>query len=224
MQRIRDRLIEPERQPFVGRADELAALRHALTDDGAQVTQVYGIGGIGKTSLLNAFADEARQRGCVVVQLDCRDIQPSEKELLKALNTELGRAFSSFAALADYLAQLDARVVIALDTYEGFQLMDTWLREVFVPSLPDNARVFFFGREAPAAAWKTDWQGAFHCLHLWPLSAVDAAQLLREAGVAPLEAGRINQVVKGHPLGLKMAAAAVVGQPGHAFAELDSLH
>jgi hypothetical protein len=42
--------------------------------------------------------------------------------------------------IASRLGHVGARVVVTLDTYEVFRLMDTWLRQVFLPLLPDNVR------------------------------------------------------------------------------------
>ena len=51
------------------------------------------------------------------------------------------------------LGSLGPLVVLALDNYEVFRLMDTWLRQVFVPSLDANLRLIVAGREAPLPAW-----------------------------------------------------------------------
>ena len=43
--------------------------------------------------------------------------------------------------------------MLVLDHYEVFRLMDTWLRQVLVPALPDSARLLLASREQPVAAW-----------------------------------------------------------------------
>ncbi len=50
----------PNPEHFVGRADELAALRQSLSTDGAvtAITALKGIGGIGKTTLACAYANQ----------------------------------------------------------------------------------------------------------------------------------------------------------------------
>ena len=57
--------------------------------------------------------------------------------------------------LAESLGELSERVVLALDTYERLRLLDTWLRQVFIPALPDNVRVILSGREPPVTSWLT---------------------------------------------------------------------
>jgi ABC-type transport system involved in cytochrome c biogenesis ATPase subunit len=63
----------------VGRADERALFRSALAADTApfSVLYVHGPGGIGKSSLLQRFADDARQAGREVVRVDGRMVGPS---------------------------------------------------------------------------------------------------------------------------------------------------
>ena len=51
--------------------------------------------------------------------------------------------------IAARLGHVGAKVIVALDTYELFRLMDAWLRQVFLPKLPDNVRFVLCGREAP---------------------------------------------------------------------------
>lgn len=225
-QRIKDRLFKQERQNFVGRTRELATLLEALDDEGPLVTFVHGLGGMGKTSLLNALVETAWSQGVVVIPLDCRTIQPTERELLDAVQSRLGQAIDSLDTLASDLSQLGGRVILTFDTYELFRLLDTWLRQVFVPSLPDNVRVFFFSREAPVAAWTTTpgWQGLFRSLPLGPLDRQAAAELLAQAGVTAENIERINRFANGHPLALKLAAAALVEQPDLPLEELEARH
>jgi DNA-binding response OmpR family regulator len=92
--------------------------------------------------------------------------------------------------------------------------MDTWLRQVFVPALGDNARVYLFGREAPVSAWLASpgWHGLFRSVRLEPLDESEAAELLLRTGVAREDAPRINRVARGHPLALKLAAGVFTEQ------------
>ena len=54
---------------------------------------------------------------------------------------------------AERLGAGGRRSVVALDTYEAFGLLDTWLRQTFLPRLPDTVLTVMAGREAPSAAW-----------------------------------------------------------------------
>ena len=115
-QRLSNVLERQARKAFIGRDAELGALLRVLEPGGPRVAFVYGIAGIGKSSLLAAFAEEARRRGASVVRLDCRAVEPTEQGFL----AELGRAVGGRAARAEEAAAclggLGSRVVLALDT------------------------------------------------------------------------------------------------------------
>ena len=98
--------------------------------------------------------------------------------------------------------------MLALDNYEVFRLADTWIRQSFVPALPDNARLVLAGRQAAVSAWSTapEWAGLFCSIALRPLNEPEAGELLRRIGVSKSDAGRINRFARGHPLALKLAA------------------
>jgi len=66
-----------------------------------------------------------------------------------------------------------------------FVLLDTWIRQVFVPSLPVNARVAIGSRNPPSPAWRTapGWQGLFRSLPLDPLPEVRRCPVLDRLGV-----------------------------------------
>jgi AAA ATPase domain len=180
---------------LVGRDEQLAALTALLEPDPpALIAFVHGIAGIGKTALLRAFTVEAEERGARVVELDCRTIEPTERGFLQALGDRLD-------------LNSDRRVVVTLDNYEVFRLLDTWLRQEFVPGLPDAARVVFSGREPPVAAWLTapELDGLVSTVPLGPLANEDAERLLRDLGVSE----RVNRTLRGHPLAIKLAAATL---------------
>ena len=53
---LADLLIEQARRTFIGREQEMNALLQTLDESCPSVTYLHGIGGIGKTRLLSAFA------------------------------------------------------------------------------------------------------------------------------------------------------------------------
>ena len=91
-----------------------------------------------------------------------------------------------------------------MDNYQLFRVADTWLRQVLVPSLPDNVRVILCGREPPVSAWFVlpEWEGPFRSIPLSPLGEKDALELLSNAGVGEQDARRINRFAHGYPLAL----------------------
>jgi hypothetical protein len=172
------------------------------------------VAGIGKSSLLEVFAARVRATGGRVVRIDCRTVEPTVQGLLTELSDALGEPLLTVEEVGERLASFDERIVIALDTYEVFRLMDTWIRQVFIPSLPVNTRVAIASRNPPSPAWRTTpgWQGLFRSLLLEPLSETEALGYLTMSGIAPDVARRINLIARGHPLALGMAASIVLSE------------
>jgi Transcriptional regulatory protein, C terminal/AAA ATPase domain len=213
--RMKDVLLQRASEGFVGRAEELCILLNALDQGGPSVVFVHGIGGIGKSSLLDAFATQARAGGTTVLRLDCRTIEPSQPGFLHELGLATGGDATTVEEAADRLGSLGSRVVLALDAYEVFRFMDTWLRQVFVPALGENVRLVLSGREAPVVAWLSAWgsQGLLRSVRLGPLEEREAAEVLRRAGIGEGQVARISRLARGHPLALKLAAAALTERP-----------
>src|SRR3954469_17587159 len=69
-----------------GRERELASLQRVLDANGPRVAFVYGVAGIGKSALLNAFASGVRGSGTQVWRIDCAAIDPTESSFRAALD------------------------------------------------------------------------------------------------------------------------------------------
>jgi len=204
---MKDLLAQRANETFVGRTDELDTLLSIL-DDGPRIAFLHGIAGIGKSTLLEKFAERAQARGAVVLSLNCQAIEPTERGFLNGLSVAIGGRVTAAKRAAERLKSLGQRVILSLDNYEVFRLMDTWLRQAFLPFLPDNVRVVFVGRDTPPLAWliSPGWQGLVRTIGLGPLSEPEAAELLMHSGAAPEDARQINRFAHGHPLALKLAA------------------
>lgn len=215
VRRMRELLAQRAMEGFVGRGEEMGSLLHCVEGGGSLVVHVHGIAGVGKSALLEAFSAQARARGAAVVKLDCRAIEPTERGFLHELGAAIGGEILTAEEAAARLGRLGSRVVLALDTYEVFRLLDTWLRQVFIPALPENVRVVLAGRQPPVPAWLTspEWQGLFRSIPLEPLRDEEALELLSRAGIREEDARRINRLARGHPLALKLAASALMERP-----------
>lgn len=211
VQRMSERLANQAQQAFVGRHSELDALRAVLEARGPCVVHVHGLAGIGKTTLLERFACEARASGAVMIRLDCRSIEPTAAGLLQALGAAIGGVGQDIETLTARLEALGPVVILALDTYEVFRLLDTWLRREFVPLLPGNLRLLLFGREPPSAAWQAmpGWGQLLTAVAMTPLDEAQAGEILAGLGVGGKQAWLIARSTHGHPLALKLAATAV---------------
>ncbi len=208
---VRDVLAERAAGAFVGRCRERTLLREAVEGDERAVVFLHGIAGIGKTALLQAFAAEMRALGAPVVVLDCRSMEPTGRGVLGALGRAVPGTGGSLAALALRLGRLGPRVILALDHYEAFRLADAWLRQSFVPALPEHVRVLLVGRDPAGSAWLVSpaWAQLVRVVTLGPLDEVEAIDLLTRAGLSAASAARIARFAAGHPLALRLAASVL---------------
>lgn len=209
MRQLKDLLDHRLAVDFIGRSEELEFLLQTLDQDGPLVVYLHGIAGVGKSTLLEVFARHARTAGATVIRLDCQAIEPTEGRLLCELAVATGAAASSPQQLAARLGQVGTRVIVALDTYEAYRLMDSWLRQVFIPLLPDNVRFVLCGREAPVGAWLSapGWNGLFKAIRLDSFDQRSALEFLYRAGVPPDQAKHLEGMCRGLPLALSLAAS-----------------
>src|SRR5271165_2395315 len=215
MPRVRDLLDRRIAGSFVGRTEELGSLLEVLAEDGPVVVHLHGIAGVGKSRLLSAFAESARAEGASVIPLDCRGIEPTEAGLLNELRIASGGEAGSADEIASRLGHVGTRVIVTLDTFEVFRLMDTWLRRVFLPLLPDNVRFVLCSREAPVTALLSDpgWQSLFKSVRLEALNQQDASELLSCAGVTAENSRFLAGICHGHPLALTLAVSMQGAMP-----------
>ncbi len=178
--RLADRLSAARRSRFVGRAAELALLRAALAAPHLpfHLLWVFGPGGVGKTSLLGAFARLCGEAGWTATYIDARNIPPSPEPFLGAVGQAMG--VEGTGSPAEALATGAERHVLLIDTVESLVPLDTWLREVFLPQLPESTLVVLAGRTPPGPAWRGDpgWQALLRLLPLRNLSPAESRDLL----------------------------------------------
>jgi hypothetical protein len=213
--RLNTRLSRQASESFVGREVELATLLDFLEEDGPIVTYLSGIAGAGKSTLLATFAERARNAGATVLLMDCRLIEPTERGFLTELSHLTESEVENLEDAVEVLGTSDDTVVLGLDHYETFFLMDTWLRQELLPALPDSFRVIIASRQPPVPLWLTSprWHGLFRAMAIEALSHDSALSLLEKAGVEEPEAERLARVTRGNPLALKLAASAALSHP-----------
>ncbi|MFL5863691.1 MAG: winged helix-turn-helix domain-containing protein, partial [Solirubrobacteraceae bacterium] len=176
------------------------------------VAFVHGIAGVGKSMLLNAAAVDARARGTLVVALDGRAFEPTERGFLTSLGSALGTPLPTIASAVGALAGGE-RVLLTIDTHEQLRLLDAWLRHALVPALTHNARLLLAGRDAPSA-WRRDLGDLLRTIRLENLNDGAARIVLCRVGVDAAIAGRVARLARGHPLSLQLAAGALTERPG----------
>lgn len=215
--KISDRLSDVAISSFIGRQNELALLSSAIRSDDLPfvVAFIHGPGGIGKTLLvkvlLSSFGPDVHK-----YVMDCRHIEPTPHGFLGALGGALDiKDEPNHQSIVRHLSATGQRTVLALDTYETFGLMDTWLRQEFVPNLTENALIIIAGRQAPNEAWFTapGWQGLCREIELRGLSGDEAREMMESRGLTPLQVEGVQRFARGYPLVLEMATAAIRTQP-----------
>ncbi|HEX2078764.1 MAG TPA: ATP-binding protein [Longimicrobium sp.] len=221
--RLADRLGALRRQRFVGRESERALFRSAL---GAphlpfNVLHVYGPGGVGKTTLLREFAVLAAEAGATAAQLDVRNVEPAPEAFQGALAAALG---APDAPPADTLAARGGTAVILVDTCELLRPLDAWLREEFLPQLPERTLTVLAGRDPPAEAWRSDpgWRALVRVIPLRNLGPDDVRSYLARRDVPAEQHQAVLDFTHGHPLALTLVADVIEQRPGQRFAAAES--
>lgn len=216
--KISDRIEKKDLKYFVGRENELETILGIIKKKEPlfYVTYIHGIGGIGKTCLIQKIINSLKSK-IIFIYLDCRLIEPTEKGFLTALSKELDlkRSIIDLKTVVNKLEKLKGRSVLVLDTYETFGLMDTWLRKTFIPTLPDDFQTLIVGRQPPNTAWLTSsGLGTFFKeIELEELSYNDSLELLNSKGITEGQSSDIYSFSRGHPLAIELASRSFRTRP-----------
>ena len=90
-ERLADTLAAAGRRRFVGRTAELAAFE-AVLDRSEPISAIWlsALGGVGKTALMQAWADLARQAGWPVARMDGRTVRLAPQTFAAAVELAAG--------------------------------------------------------------------------------------------------------------------------------------
>lgn len=106
---------QKQRESFTGRQIELNTFRRLLTAGEADyaILHIYGVGGIGKSSLLRQYRRIARQQGCPVAIVDMQ-VHFSVDEILRSIREQMGqeheRAFADFDKSLDMFNDVKSKL------------------------------------------------------------------------------------------------------------------
>jgi len=196
---------------FVGRAEELDLFTTWLTDGSFNVLWVYGPGGIGKSTLLRAFAQAARNAGYLLARVDGARVMPTPDGIRAAVWDSLSDGIDAQFKLGydDRLSPKPSMILI--DAAERLQPVEGWLREDFLPSLPAEIRVIIAGRRSPDAAWRSDpgWRDILRVLPLRNFSPDQTRALLEIEGMSTELLEPVMTLTHGHPLAVSLLIDAV---------------
>lgn len=196
--RIADRLNAARRRRIVGRASECALFREALETPELPfyVLSVFGPGGIGKTSLLSAYAQICAELQIPVCMLNGQDMEPSP-DFFQRVAT-LGMTERGFSDTR--------RQVLLIDTFEALQSLESWLRDVFLPELPGETLVVLAGRAPLSAAWRSEagWASLIRSIPLRNLSPEESRALLADRNLPTEIHDKVLEFTFGYPLALTL--------------------
>ena len=192
---IASQLLAPH-EAIVGREAEVESLQRALRGEEAPVRWVFGVGGVGKTTLLAAFASSAAAAGVPVGRVDLGVVPPTDEAIR--------------AASAPMQAPAGAPGLVLIDTFERGEHLEPWLREQLVPALVDGTVVVVAGRNPPSPAWRLDpvWSRTLALVPLRNLDPSAADVLLERGGLPARQRERWVAASGGHPLALALLVDA----------------
>jgi hypothetical protein len=161
---------------------------------------------VGKTTLLRELTTIAEQGDARALYLDARNVEPSPYAFLGMLGMMLGIAANESPLRA--LAESKQRNVLLIDTFELLCPLENWLREEFLPELPENMLVALAGREAPAREWLSDpgWQTLLRAVSLRNLAPDEGREYLERRRVPAAQIRAVLDFTHGHPLALSLVA------------------
>lgn len=190
---------------FSARDDELVAIGEALSRDGA-IAAVYGLGGVGKTSIAREYAWRNRDRYSIVWWLGAQSDDGIVEGLLRlgamfvrGLDQIADRRAAAQRVTTSVLNGFSKPALLIFDNLEDERLLRTWLPRT-------GARVLVTSR---SATWSADITAI--PLFAWEVTAA-SDYLQRQSGRADLsaeDARAITEALGALPLALSHAAAAL---------------
>ena len=196
------RLERARSRRFVGRTAELelfaarleAAAAGDTTWDLFSVLWVHGPGGIGKSTLLSAYAEATRKAGFTVLHIDGGRIRPTPAGIRASVPDSLGN-----------------RSVVMIDAAERLEAAEDWLREEFLPTLPAGTLVVIAGRRPPGERWRSDpgWRDLLRVVSLRNLLPEAVRTLLEVEQIPGALLEQVMALTHGHPLALSLLIDAV---------------
>lgn len=220
--RVSDLLLKRQRSLFVGREEQLELLAKTVSSPEWQLLNIYGSGGIGKTTLLRMFAqtiDPARR-----IYLDGYSGFRSPEDFLSKIRMELS-PYIPYSSASDHRSQTteidllneyalshQQGIVLILDTFEQYGAIEGWFRDHFLCQLNSRIKVILAGRYALLGEWKRgDWNWLVHNAELQSLTHAEIANYTKKRGITNKEMTEaLAQFSKGVPLALSLACEIIV--------------
>ncbi|MCB9135829.1 MAG: AAA family ATPase [Anaerolineales bacterium] len=217
--RLADYLNTARRAHFVGRETERQFFREAIQADSPPffVLSLYGPGGIGKSTLLREFGRIAEEAGWLAIYFDARNIEPLPEIFTNTLARYLD--LPTGENLIAFITARSKRILLMVDTYETLAPLDDWLREHFLPQLPENVLIVLSGRNPLSPAWRADtgWQTVLETLPLRNLTPDETRDYLARRNIPAAQQQAVMNFTHGHPLALSLIAETFAQRNGLEF-------
>ncbi len=208
-----DKLNLAKQRQFVGREKELQLFKQALGNDNrtSPLINVHGQGGVGKSTLLDAFRHCTEESDAYFFYIDIADLNGS----VEIFKSQLGSMLSANTAIHNddifkHINQIASQknIVIAIDTFEESGDLNRWFRETFLPKLTDSCLVVIAGRHPLTDLWQSqpEWRDLIQALPLDNFDLELTKHYLKVNGIS--EHNAIEQAwryTSGYPLALSLS-------------------
>lgn len=194
---------------FVGREAECRVFAEGLAGGRREwlILNVHGPGGVGKSTLLDAFRRLARRHGAFCLACDAGALPRAVDAVAARLREDLRLVHREAARRP---------VVVLLDSYEEMAALDRWLRAEFLAHLPEEAVVVIAGRHPLQELWRDApaWRQLVRPLPLAPFDLELTRRYLALHGMQDEASVRaVWESAHGLPLAISLAAA-LAGEEG----------
>jgi hypothetical protein len=211
MTRVSEATASQEQALFVGRKRELTIFNQwFLADDCLpDLLNVCGRGGVGKTTLLQAFRRIAERLGRSTILVDARDFGSTVQGLLSALTGSMDVCLDDVVVLLN-----EVRPLVMVDTAEALGGgIVAYIQEELFPRLDTRVRVVIAGRHplSRSSLHGDRWRSVARPLRLEGFSEAETREYLGRRGVTePGLVRRIAQAAGGNPLAVSLATDMVL--------------
>jgi hypothetical protein len=212
-------LSEQQKLLFVGREKELAILEQNMSDPQWKLLHIYGPGGIGKTTLIQLFAQLIRPYRSIYVDGHSDFQRPHDF---------LAHIRQSLPASADSTEEIDMLnayaiqqegVILLLDTFEKCGAIEDWLRKEWFPKLSPLVKICTAGRYPLEDQWiRNGWQLFIHNMELQPLSFDEIQAYTHIRGIHNQDiVNSLQRFSNGLPLALSIACEIILRKDSTLF-------
>ncbi|MBZ2188430.1 hypothetical protein K8B33_04945 [Alcanivorax sp. JB21] len=201
---IREELELARAHMFVGREKQLHHFNTLIAPDSAlRVLYIYAPGGTGKSQLLAEYQRQAQQQGVQACYFDAQNLPGTPDDLDRTLRRPLNTGDE------------DKPAVLLLDTFERIAMLEGWLRDQFLPSLPTHVRTVIASRNPPSPEWCADcgWAQLMRTEALPDFDDEETRHFLLRRQLPVALHDRARELAHGNALALALTADLLLRDP-----------